>query len=107
VLSAGERNSDSASGAPGVSSAGERNGRFSKWRGGQGVEKREKRAIQRAARRACYPREKETAIQQAARRACRRREKETSDSGRGAPCVSSAGERNTRFSKCRGGQGVG
>jgi hypothetical protein len=42
--------SDSATGAAGVSSAGERNEQFSERRRGQEVDKRKKRAIQQVAR---------------------------------------------------------
>jgi hypothetical protein len=80
---------DSASGTAGVMSAGERYERFSERRGGRGVGGRKERAIQRAAR-----------------RARRRKERETSDLASGAVGVSSAGERNKRFSERRGGQGV-
>jgi hypothetical protein len=51
---------DAASGTAGKASARERNERFNKRRGGLGVEKRRKRAIQQAARRDRRPREKET-----------------------------------------------
>jgi hypothetical protein len=129
--------SDSASGAADVSSARERNEGFSKWRGGQGVVKRNERVMQRAALRARRRKERETrgaasgaageaskcernerfserrggrvvgvrkelAIQRAARRAGRRWEKETSDSASGTAGVSSAGDRNERFSERRG-----
>jgi hypothetical protein len=70
--------------------AGERNRRFSERRGAQGVEKRNKRAIQ-----------------QAARRAYRRREKETRDSARGAAGKESKRDRNKRFSKRCGGRVIG
>jgi hypothetical protein len=82
---AGERNSDSASGAAGKASKRERNERFSERRGERVVVGRKKRAIQRAVW-----------------RARRRKEKETSDSASGAAGVSPAGERNGRFSNRRG-----
>jgi hypothetical protein len=50
--------SDSASGAAGMSSTRERNERFRERRGERVVGVRKKRAIQRAARRACRRREK-------------------------------------------------
>jgi hypothetical protein len=82
--------SDSVSGAVGISSAGERNERFSEWRRGQGVEKREKRAIQRVAWRACRP-----------------SVKATGDSVSGAAGTPSSRETNERYSERHGGRVVG
>jgi hypothetical protein len=81
--------SESATDAAGVALAGERNERFSERRGGQDVEKRKKRAIQPAAR-----------------RACRRRETGTSDSASGAAGKESKRERNEPFSERHGGSVV-
>jgi hypothetical protein len=69
--------SDTASGATDKTSATERNERFSERRGGQGVIKTKKQAIQRAAR-----------------RAMRHPDKETSDSASGAASKTWARERN-------------
>jgi hypothetical protein len=81
--------SDTASGAVGKVSARQRNERFSERRGGRGVVKRKKGAIQRAARRA----------------RCRQ-EQVMSDEASGAAGKASSSARNERFSEWRGGQEV-
>jgi hypothetical protein len=82
--------SDSASGTAGVVSGGERNRRFSKRRSGQGIVKRKKGAIQRAAWRAWH-----------------RQEKSTNDSARGTTREASSRETNERYSEWHGGRVVG
>jgi hypothetical protein len=76
--------SDSLSGAAGVSSVGETNGRFGKRRGRRVIRGRKKRVIQRAAQRACC-----------------RQETEICDSASGAAGKRLKRERNKRFSERR------
>jgi hypothetical protein len=73
----------------------------------QVVEKRTKRAKQRAARRARCHQAKERAIQQAALWGRPQQEKETSDSASGAAGKASARERNERCRERRGGEDIG
>jgi hypothetical protein len=90
-----------------VAWAGERNERFTERRGGQDVEKRKKRVIQRAARRAWHQQEKETRDSASGTAGEALKGEETSGSASSVTDVSSAEGRNERFSEQHGGRVVG
>jgi hypothetical protein len=99
--------SNSASGTAGRASARERNELYSERSGGQGIEKRKKRAIEREARRACRRQDKQTSDSASGAAGVLSAGERNSDSASSAAGVSSARERNGRFSDRRGGRVIG
>jgi hypothetical protein len=94
--------------AAAMSSARERNERFSERRGGQDVAKRKKQAMQRAAQRACRRQEKETSdsVSGTAGKTLPRERNKHVASGAAGKTSTATRERNARFSQRRTGQDV-